>query len=269
MLRSAGANLRLGRIFDPKSHNSVVVALDHGLFMGTAPGLKRPADVAARLFDAGVDAIQSPPGQAVDVAAHVAARSRASLLFRLDSTNAWRLGVFAPSPGFWAPVATPLDAVRAGADAAVCFLIAGWNDDAMEAANLRQIAAWAHECDDLGMPLMIEPLPLGPKVTNENDPELVGSLCRIAYELGATIIKANYTGDISSFRDITADSRLPVLMRGGPRTTREEDYYVLVSEAMAAGARGVVVGRNVFQAADPAGAVRKLRTIVHGEQRSN
>src|SRR6478672_4455011 len=103
MLRSSGISLRLGRIFDPASHNTVVVALDHGLFMGPLPGLRRPADVAAQLFEAGVDAIQSPPGQAVDVANCAASRSRASILFRLESTNACRTGSFSPSPGFWAP----------------------------------------------------------------------------------------------------------------------------------------------------------------------
>lgn len=264
MLRSSGTNVRLGRLFDSKSGNAVVVALDHGLFMGPLPGLKRPADVAARLFEAGVDAIQCPPGQAVEVAAHLASRPSASLVFRLDSTNAWRTGAFAPTPGFWAPVAAPLDAVRVGADAAVCFLIAGWSDDAMEAANLRKVGAWAQECADLGMPLMIEPLPLGPKIVNENDPELVATLCRMAYELGATIIKANYTGDPESFRDITSDSALPVLMRGGPRAASEDDYLRMVSAAMHGGARGVVVGRNVFQSADPAASVRALRRIVHG-----
>ncbi|MCC6792415.1 MAG: aldolase [Thermomicrobiales bacterium] len=263
MLRSAGTELRLGRWFDPVSGNTIVVALDHGLFMGPLPGLHNPAAVAKHLFEAGVDAIQSPPGQAVHVAPHVAARAKGSLLFRLDSTNMWRSGAFGPNPGFWTPIASPLDAVRAGADAAVCFLIAGWGDDAMEAANLRQIGQWASECADLGMPFMIEPLPLGPVVANENDATLVATLCRMAYELGATVIKSNYTGDPESFQKITSDVPVPVLMRGGPRAASDEAYLGMVRDAIAAGARGVVVGRNVFQADDPARSVAALRSIVH------
>jgi len=250
-------------LFDPNSNNTIVVALDHGLFMGPLPGLHQPAEVARRLLEAGVDAIQCPPGQAVQVAPHVAKRPRGSLLFRLDSTNMWRSGSFAPTPGFWTPVSSPADAVRVGADAAVCFLIAGWSDDAMEAANLRQIGIWAQESADLGMPLMIEPLPLGPNISNENDATLVATLCRMAYELGATVVKSNYTGDPESFARITSDVPVPVLMRGGPRASSDEAYLKMVDDAITAGARGVVVGRNVFQADDPVKSVQSLRSIIH------
>lgn len=263
MHRSVGVELRLSRLFDPTSKNTIVVALDHGLFMGPLPGLHAPVDVARKLFDAGVDAIQSPPGQVAGVAADIAARGKGRVLYRLDSTNMWRSGSFKPTPGFWTPVGTPLDAIRSGADVAVCFLIAGWGDDAMEAENVRQIGRWASECADLGLPFMVEPLPLGPNVANENDPALVATLCRMGYELGATIIKSNYTGDPASFRDITSDVPVPVLMRGGPRASSDEAYLAMVEDAMLAGARGVVVGRNVFQAADPSAAVAALRSIVH------
>jgi class I fructose-bisphosphate aldolase len=263
MQRSAGIEMRLSRLFDPVSKNTIVVALDHGLFMGPLPGLNSPVDVAAMLLDAGTDAIQSPPGQAPGVAARIAARGKGSVLYRLDSTNMWRSGSFAPVPGFWTPVGSPLDAIRCGADVAVCFLIAGWGDDAMEAANVRQIGQWASECADLGLPFMVEPLPLGPNVANENEPALVATLCRMAYELGATVIKSNYTGDPETFRQITSDVPVPVLMRGGPRASSDEAYLAMVEDAMLAGARGVVVGRNVFQAADPAAAIASLRAIVH------
>ncbi|MFM9107000.1 MAG: class I fructose-bisphosphate aldolase [Chloroflexota bacterium] len=264
MARGIGSDIRLGRLFHPESGNAIVVALDHGLFMGPIDGLRRPGEVARRLLAGGADAIQSPPGQARDVAPAVAAMPRASLLFRLDSTNLWRQGPLAPSPGFWTPVATPLDAVRAGADVAVCFLIAGWPDDAAEAANLSQIGRWVRECDELGLPLMIEPLPIGPGIANENDPALVAALCRMAYELGASIIKSNYTGDPESFSRIVDDVGAPVLMRGGPRAASDADYARMVRDAISAGARGVVVGRNVFQAADPTAILQDLRAVCHG-----
>jgi DhnA family fructose-bisphosphate aldolase class Ia len=261
--RSCGHDLRLGRLFGGANGNAIVVALDHGLFMGPIPGLHRPVDVARTMLDSGADAIQSPPGQALEVAGLIADRPKNSLLYRLDTTNVWRSGAFAQSPGFWAPVATPLQAVRAGADVAVCFLIGGWADDAIESSNLRQIGTWVRECEDLGLPLMIEPLPIGPKITNEADPGLVGTLTRMAYELGASIIKTNYTGDPESFSRIIDDVSVPVLMRGGPKTATEAAYLAMVADAISVGARGVVVGRNVFQADDVPGSLARLRAICH------
>lgn len=264
MTSVSGIAVRQGRLFDSQSGNAIVVALDHGLFMGPIAGLHRSDQVAQRLLDGGADAIQCPPGLASEVALLVAERPTKSLIFRLDTTNVWRSGAFAPTPGFWAPVATPSDAVRAGADVAVSFLIVGWADDAMEAANLRQLGTWARECSDLGMPLMIEPLPVGPGIVNENDPALVSTVCRMAKELGATIIKCNYTGDRESFARIVEDTSVPVLMRGGPRTDSDAHHLQMVSDAIGAGARGVVIGRNVFQADDPVEVLKSLRKVVHG-----
>jgi fructose-bisphosphate aldolase, class I len=262
-----GIDVRLGRLFAEPSGNAVVIALDHGLFMGRVPGLQQPAHVAASLFESGADAIQCAPGLAPAVADLVVGKRHRSYLHRLDSTNIWRDGSLARSPGFWTPVSSPLEAVRNGADIAVCFLFAGWTDDSLEAANLRQIGNWARECGDLGMPLMIEPLPIPPAVQNENDPAVVGSLCRMAFELGANAIKCNYTGDAESFARIVGDVPVPVLMRGGPRTDSDAAYLTMVHDAISAGARGVVVGRNVFQAANPSDVIRELRSIVHGENR--
>ena len=265
MTGHSGIDVRLRRLFAEESGNAVVVALDHGMFMGLLPGLHQPARVAASMFEWGADAIQCPPGSASAVAGLVAAKRNRSYLHRLDSTNIWRDGELARSPGFWAPVSSPLEAVRHGADVAVCFLFSGWSDDSLEAANVRQIGIWVRECADLGIPLMIEPLPISPAVRNENDPAVVTNLCRIAFELGASAIKCNYTGDPESFARIVEDISVPILMRGGPRSTSDEAYLTMVRDAIASGARGVVVGRNVFQATDPAQVLRDLRAVVHGQ----
>ena len=111
---------------------------------------------------------------------------------------------------------------------------------------------------------MVEAVLWGPEIPQEkrNDPELINRACRVAFELGADLIKTEYTGNQESFRDITDNYPIPILVLGGSKTGLE-DLFRRVKDAMNAGARGVVIGRNVFQQEYPAKLVRALNSIVN------
>lgn len=139
----------------------------------------------------------------------------------------------------------------------------GYAEDREEGANLQDIGRLASECRALGLPLVVEPLAVAPGQHRVNPPEVVELLARIAWEAGADLLKVDYTGSRETFARVVRAAAVPVLVRGGPRTETAAEALAMVAEALEAGARGVVFGRNVWQHDDPAGMVRALRRIVH------
>ncbi|MDB6154360.1 MAG: fructose-bisphosphate aldolase, partial [Chthoniobacteraceae bacterium] len=88
-------------------------------------------------------------------------------------------------------------------------------------------------------------------------------LVRQAVELGADIIKADPTEDVTLYhRVIEAAGRIPVLVRGGGKIS-DSEILRRTYDLMVQGAAGIVYGRNIIQHADPAGMTRALLAIVH------
>ncbi len=262
-LADLGRQHRLNRLLTGSPRRALVVAIDHGLFMGPVSGARVLAQTASAVLAAGPDAIQLTPGGIARVG-DALTTSRSALVYRLDSTNVWRSEKLPPSPGYWAPIGSPPEALHVDAAVAVAFLLGGWGDDRMERANFEQLAVWSRECRALGIPFMVEPLPLSGKVETRSDGELVRVLARIATEIGCDILKLDFDGDAEAFAELVADAGVPVLVRGGPKAADRNVYLNNMRTAIGAGASGLVVGRNVFDGVDPATAVNELLTLVHG-----
>jgi fructose-bisphosphate aldolase/2-amino-3,7-dideoxy-D-threo-hept-6-ulosonate synthase len=86
---------------------------------------------------------------------------------------------------------------------------------------------------------------------------------RVGAELGADIVKTNYTGDIDSFREVVDGCLAPIVIAGGPTKGHERDFLQTVWGSIQAGAAGTSIGRNVFQARNPTKMVRAVSGIVH------
>ena len=257
-----GRRRRLARILRRETGRGVVVALDHGLFIGPLPKLESVPETV-RLVAAGQpDAIQLTPGATLAAGGELVGSGRPALVLRLDATNLWRPQP-RPHPTYHARVATPADGTRLGADAVVCFLFVGYEDDRVEQTNLERVAAWAAECREIGMPLIVEPLGIRPDGGPVRDPAIVRLAVRMAWEAGADVIKADYTGDPESFRSVVASVPVPVLVRGGPRTDTVRDSLAVVAETLEQGAAGVVFGRNIWQQPNPAAVVRAIAHLCH------
>jgi len=113
------------------------------------------------------------------------------------------------------------------------------------------------------MPLIAMMYPRGKDIKNQNAAEVVAHVARVGAELGADIIKTNYTGDVDSFRDVVRGCPVPVVMAGGPKTNSDEEFLAMVRGAIEAGGRGVAIGRNVFQHDNPTAMTRALTLVVH------
>ena len=119
-----------------------------------------------------------------------------------------------------------------------------------------------------GMPMMVEPLVFQPNEKAggymvDGDEAKIISLVRQAVELGADIIKADPTDDVSRYHKvIEIAGGVPVLVRGGGKVS-DQEILARTSALLAQGASGIVYGRNIIQHAKPAAITKALMGVVH------
>jgi class I fructose-bisphosphate aldolase len=260
--RWAGHEIRKARIISPKDGKAVVIAIDHGILMGPVSGLEDPVETASEIIKGHPDAIQCTPAIASSIRENLIERGAPALIARIDASNVWR-GHPKPKEGYREMLFSVKDAVRAGADAVVVYFLIGYENDMAEGRNLKEVAAVISECMDYGMPVVVEPIGIAPGYQAVRDAQLIPLAARIAYETGADILKADYTGDAETFSKTVRAVHIPVLIRGGPKTETLKDAFKMVEDAMKAGARGVVFGRNVWQSSNISGMVRAYMQLVH------
>jgi fructose-bisphosphate aldolase/2-amino-3,7-dideoxy-D-threo-hept-6-ulosonate synthase len=128
---------------------------------------------------------------------------------------------------------------------------------------LQKLGRVADECDIYGMPLLAMMYPRGPKIQSEHAVNVVAHAARLGAELGADIIKTNYTGDIETFKTVVESCPVPVIIAGGPKCKTEQEILQTAYESIKAGGAGLSIGRNVFQHENPTRIVRALSAIVH------
>jgi fructose-bisphosphate aldolase/2-amino-3,7-dideoxy-D-threo-hept-6-ulosonate synthase len=119
----------------------------------------------------------------------------------------------------------------------------------------------ARACERLGIPLIVETLARGKGLTNPSSAEWLKLHTRIAVELGADVLKTDYTGDAETMREVLQTCPAPILVLGGAQKP-EAEFMKIVKGSVAAGAAGLTFGRNVFQSSDVVGTLRKLRATL-------
>jgi DhnA family fructose-bisphosphate aldolase class Ia len=131
---------------------------------------------------------------------------------------------------------------------------------------VRNVMELRAACTPVGMPLMVEPLVFKPGAGGygvDGDVQKIVPLVRQAAELGADIIKADPTDELTDYhRVIEAAGGRPVLPRGGGRVP-DEEVLRRTETLVQQGAVGIVYGRNIIQHPDPAGMTRALMAVVH------
>ncbi|MEM0119984.1 MAG: aldolase [Thermoprotei archaeon] len=257
---SVGIELRLAKLFE--RGKAFVVAFDHGVTMGPMRGIEDAALAVSRVAKEGPDALQMTPAM-LDVVKHnFMSRSSPMLIARLDTANVWRR-YREYNSGYHTLVYSVKDAVRCGADAVVTYLVVGYGEDWVEGKNIETLSKVRAEAEDYGLPFIIEPLFVehGQDSVRQNDQ--VKYISRLASEMGAHILKVDYTGDKQGFAEVVRSSFAPILIRGGPKTNTDQEFLQMLDDALSAGAKGITVGRNLWQNPDPAGLARRIAQTVH------
>ncbi len=266
MTAGPGKERRLSRIIDPRDGRAVVIAADHGYMLGPIRGVIDLEATIKSVVGGGADGILVSPGQASRIGHLFRGRKAPAMLVRADWTNAFRTKTYTlPSRHVQHRYMTsPRQAMALGADAIVVYFFVGYADDKEEADHVAKVARYARECEEIGLPFIVEPIPLGERITGANYNELVGISIRMSAEIGADAIKAPYTNDVDMYREIVRSAGIPILILGGAKSKTLRDALEVVEEALESGARGTVFGRNVVQAPDPGAMVKAIFQVVHG-----
>lgn len=260
-------NYRLNRLFNAKSNRCFDVAIDHGFFneLGFLSGIENIEKAVATVVKASPDAVQLTVGQA-DVLQRIRGKEKPALVLRTDVANVY--GKKLPRAAMSAMIESPVEqALRLDAACVVVNLFQIPNEPEATNQCIQNILKLKPLCDRFAMPLMIEPLVFQPNEKAggymvDGDVNKIVPLVRQAVELGADIIKADPTDDISDYHKVVEIARVPVLVRGGGRTT-DEEILSRTAKLIKQGVAGIVYGRNIIQHADPEGMTRALMAIVH------
>ena len=101
------------------------------------------------------------------------------------------------------------------------------------------------------------------KDLKSTDPKGIKLASRAAMEIGADIVKTYYTGDPDSFHEVVEGCLVPILILGGPKSDSDEEVISNVYYAMQAGARGIAIGRNIWQRDNVLAMIEAMSGLVH------
>lgn len=253
---------RTKAIFDEKTGHSVMVAFDHGT-EGAIVGGEHVPEMLSKLTSSKADSLLLTVG----MTRILNETNRTSVGKVPASCSGIDIPVFGSRIGSESPLSfttspwSPQDAADAGADMCKMLLPLGLTSAEVWGEALRSIAARITEATKAEIPLMLEPAFWGQNSEAKSDAAITDA-ARLCVELGAHVLKIPAPENPNVLGQIVEWSPVPVLVLGG--TPRDGgDFLDEVSTWMQHGARGVVVGRNIWNRPDPIAAVESLHHLVH------
>ena len=247
-----GKAIRLSQIRYPANGTIVIVAMDHCPALGPVPGLVDPVATVRVVCQGKPDTLFMHKGNLKQVYP-LLVEHRVPFLLSISTAT-----MLCPEPDRVYLVDTVEYAAQIGASGVSMRSFVGTTYEREMLSDLGRVSA---ACEKYGMPLLAMMYPRGSE--NDYDPVRVRHAARIGAELGADIVKTYYTGDPETFRQVTESCPVPVVMSGGPKAEKPVDFLAQVSGAMAGGAAGVAVGRNVWQDPRPALMLQAVKAVVH------
>jgi predicted phospho-2-dehydro-3-deoxyheptonate aldolase len=250
-----GKSIRLERIINRNTGKSIIVPMDHGVTVGPIPGIIDLSSTIDKVAMGGANAILMHKG--IVGAGHRHHGKDVGLIIHLSAST-----VLSADSNAKTLVCTIEEAIKLGADAVSVHVNLGAKTESDMLNNLGYVSKW---CLDWGMPLLAMMYTRGEKIADEYDVNVVKHAARAGAELGADLVKVNYTGTPESFREVVDGCPVPVVIAGGEKIETESEFLDMVRGADQAGGAGVSIGRNIFQHANPTEIVQKIHNILHGE----
>lgn len=248
-----GKQIRMERLINRETGNTIIVPLDHGVTLGPIPGLIDVKKAIEDIACGGTNAVLMHKGNVT--AGHRGKGNDVGLFIHLSAST-----VISPNPLLKVLVCTVEEAIKLGADGISIHVNIGAESDYQMLNDFGQVGKC---CSDWGMPLLAMMYTRGPKIDNEYDVNHVKLAARVASELGADMVKVNFTGDEETFCQVIEGCSIPVLIAGGEKAKSTRDILNNVKMAMNVGSKGVSIGRNIFQHTAPGRFCRALSAIVH------
>jgi DhnA family fructose-bisphosphate aldolase class Ia len=251
-----GKKIRLQRLIQAETNTCLIVAIDHGM---TSPvfldGLYDTGSRVRESIEGGANVLMLSRGTVKNYVGHF--HRDTSLALMLTASAAGR-----PGGALITPIGSVEEALRIGADAVVIYVaLAGEN----EPEAISYLSDIGEACEELGMPLIAEAEYPNAYQSLETMTQSLGAdylkrNARLCAELGADIVKVNWSGDQKSFGEIIRACDRPVVLAGGSLIS-DEELLTRMQVAREVGAVGCSVGRNVFQHKNPQAIVEAISRV--------
>ncbi|MEM2123448.1 MAG: fructose-bisphosphate aldolase [Candidatus Bathyarchaeia archaeon] len=238
-MASLGKSNRMRRLFQDDDR-VFIVAMDHGAY-GIVDGLENMSEIINLVAEAGADAVMANIGIVKNYVTEIAGK------IALIATTEYNENSI-------------MEALKADAVAVKTTYLGVVPPDEGVKERIKGVAL---KCDGLGIPYMAEYLPmdLNGKLVFELD--LVKKAARILAELGADIVKTVYTGSPETFRSVVEACPVPIVIAGGPKMEDDEGLLRMVKEGIDSGAKGVAIGRNIWQHRAARRVVMAIKGVIH------
>lgn len=225
----------------PSDRVAIIMPVDHGLIFDRIEGLETPSAPFHAWANNDVTGFMMTPGQVKQTEKFFAARPHLTRVLTIDTYNEYRELDGSGSHGL---ITSVEEAVRMGVDAVK--MLFPWNMSKKERVEMcSRVGKVVTACDRWDIPLVLEPVIMGAPRTEE---VIVAEekVARIAYDLGAHIIKIAFPGEERTKR-LVEELKVPLVIAGGPLSGEPSETVDAVSQTIRSGARGVIVGRNIWQ----------------------
>jgi len=242
-----GIKNRLSRIIRPDTGRTLMLAVDHGYFLGPIRKLEKPADTIMPLLPH-ADALMLTRGVLRNC---IPPEVDKPMVLRVSGG----VSVVGPDLADEGISVNMEDAVRLNVSAVAISIFVG---TPYEKQTLLGLAELADEGMALGIPVLA--VTAVGKELEKRDARYLSLCCRIAAELGATYVKTYYCDD---FEKVTSSCPVPCVIAGGPRLETEMDAFEMTSRALEQGAVGVDMGRNIWQHDHALAMIKAVRAIIH------
>jgi len=241
-----GMKNRLSRIFSPKSGNSVMLAFDHGYFMGATSGLER-LDVTIAPLVKHVDVLMATRGA---IKSCIPPAIGQSLCLRVTHDSSILNDDISIGSGMGVDIE---DAIRINASAMAVQTFIGAPG---ERDSIATLCRFVDAGNQYGIPVL-GVVAVGKQM--ERTTQFFQLATRMLAELGASFVKTYYCED---FEKVVAVCPVPIVIAGGKKLP-EKEALTMSYRAMCEGARGVDMGRNIFQSEAPSAMAQAIAKIVH------
>ena len=241
-----GLKNRLSRIIKPHDNRALMLAVDHGYFLGPTEKLEEPNKVVAPLLKY-CDSLMVTRGVQ---RTSVPATSDTPMVLRVSGGSS----IIGDDLSQEDITVSLEDAIRLNASAVAMSIFVGSKYEYQTIVNLGKLV---NEAERYGMPVLAVTA-VGKELGK--DARYLSLACRIAAEQGAHIVKTYYC---DNFEKVVQSCPVPIIVAGGKKIP-ERDALQLTYNSIKAGAVGVDMGRNIWQSEHPVAMIQAARSIIHG-----
>ena len=243
-----GMKNRISKIINPKDGHTVMLAVDHGYFMGPTTGLENIKTMTDPLIKY-ADTLMLTRGALRN---YIDPETKIPIVLRvsggtsiLNENNLLHEGIIVDIE----------DAIRLNVSGVAFSILVG---QSFERDTILGLTKYIDECERYGIPVLAVTA-VGKGLGK--DAKYLSLASRMAAELGAHIVKTYYCKD---FEKVVETCPVPIVIAGGKKIP-EQEALQMAYDALQAGAIGVDMGRNVFQSSDPVGMIKAVNAIVHSK----